>query len=170
MSFLFAQSGSLAFQTGMGWALVSGLAIVLGRKASRIVLIVLGTLIVWYCAYDLFDFSRDIGGSDAGILSTHLRKHGWVGPGDMVAHTVVAFWILSMIALVLACVALPILRIRPVGNPELEAISGLPVGVLPDGQPIPDDLALGFELPPEGLAGEMHQNFTNGPHQTNTQR
>lgn len=77
MSYLFTESGSPAFWTGMGWAIGLALLGLMGRLSARITLLVFGTLFLWYCVYDLLDFARDVNRTDAGILARWLIEQDW---------------------------------------------------------------------------------------------
>lgn len=79
MSYLFTNVGSLAFYAGIGWAVGLMLLGLLGRLSARLVLLVLGTIFLWYCFYDLFDFTRDVQRTDAGILARYIHSREWPG-------------------------------------------------------------------------------------------
>jgi len=109
MSFLFTEPGSLAYFTGMGWAALLILMAPL-RTTARYTLIIIGTLFVWYCLYDMFDFARDIRKTDAGILAAYLEKTGRVSGGS---ETWICFiWLTSMLVL-LFFILKPVLRKAP---------------------------------------------------------
>ncbi|MBI3395462.1 MAG: M50 family metallopeptidase [Spirochaetia bacterium] len=189
MSFLFTETGTLAFWTGMGWALASLAAVLLGRRVSRVTLIALGTLFLWYCLYDLFDFSRDLSRSDAGILAEHFRRLGWVGQGESAASFIAGSWIIAMVGILAAFLVPPVLRRIPApvpapafapGDPALDpALAGIvPLGdgVPAFGAPVPAPMATGgqpgpmptapiplpFALDAEAMA-QLPPGFFDGP-------
>ena len=178
ISLLFTRVGELAFGVGMAWSLVLFIPALASRFLSRIVLIVLGTLFVWYCLFDMFDFTRDIRQTDAGILAIYAAGQGWVenkAPGDLSAlsYSVSIIWCLTML-LILYMNLKPVFR-RPAppataaeAEPELEPgpqeFPGevtpeiqdwfLSQGLGPDGQPLPPEL-LELQNNPLFLDGDM---------------
>lgn len=118
MSSLFTDTGSTAFWTGIGWAACCLIVSVIGRMPSRILLVAVGTLFLWYCVYDLFDFSRDLRRSDAGILAQHLVRQGWNLPGESLALTIVALWIAGMILITTVILFPALIPNRPVPQPS----------------------------------------------------
>ena len=76
--YLFTSWGSLAFLVSIGWAGAFALGFLGGRLCSRYILLVLGTLFVWYSLYDLLDFiNKDAYRTDAGILAVHMLEGNW---------------------------------------------------------------------------------------------
>ncbi len=74
ISYIFTDWGSVAFFTGIGWALFFTLMIFMGNQFVRYTMIVVGTIFIWYCFFDTLDFERDLINTDAGILSRFLLK------------------------------------------------------------------------------------------------
>lgn len=102
MSYLFTVVDTTAFYTGMGWSLFLMLPIVFGRRVSRYMLIVLGTAFIWYSVYDIFDFTRDVTSTDAGILARYIFSKDWLTQSDPVALSVYIsiIWTACMLLLV----------------------------------------------------------------------
>ncbi|MBL8018300.1 MAG: M50 family metallopeptidase [Leptospirales bacterium] len=74
MTLLFTHGGSLAFTTGLGWSLCLLFCSALGSQYARNALIIVGTMFLWYSFFDLFDFTRDVKQTDAGILARYARS------------------------------------------------------------------------------------------------
>ncbi|MCE9597792.1 MAG: M50 family metallopeptidase [Spirochaetia bacterium] len=74
MTLLFTHGGSLAFTTGLGWSLCLLFCAALGPQYARNALIIVGTMFLWYSFFDLFDFTRDVKQTDAGILARYARS------------------------------------------------------------------------------------------------
>ncbi len=147
MSALFTDTGSTAFWTGIGWAALCLAVSVVGRVPSRILLVAVGTLFLWYCVFDLFDFSRDLRRSDAGILAQHLMKQGWSLPGETLALTIVALWISGMIVIA-GVILFPALM--PHRAPAQEA----PVNSTPNSNPMPHSEGGGVDPAFHGPGGD----------------
>ena len=173
MSFLFTDIGSVAFFTGSLWALLLFLPL-FSRIAARYCLVLLGTLFVWYCFYDMFDFTRDILKTDAGILANYLRDGSPALADSLSARSlalIVSVLWCFIILTVIALLAYPALRplpsqVPPAPPPPVELIDEFPGelseevqdwflrhGLGPDGQQLPQEL---FELksapPPKDMA------------------
>lgn len=74
MTALYCAPGSLAFTTGIGWALGLLFACALGERYARVAVLIVGTMFLWYSFFDLFDFTRDVKRTDAGILARFLKS------------------------------------------------------------------------------------------------
>ncbi len=184
MSFLFTDVGKLAFYTGVGWSIVL-MPFAFSRRLARFALILMGTIFVWYCFYDMFDFTRDVRTTDAGILATYLSKQGILKSSPdstIVAYTISVIWCIAVVA----CIALflrPVFMRRPSPPPppEAEPASDIPEefpgeltpqvqewflnrGLGPDGQPLPEELlALRAELGEGGGAPGAPGASTGAP-------
>lgn len=79
MSFLFTEIGGAAFYTGIGWGLGLMVVALLGQIPARLALLIVGSVAMWYCLYDLLDFTREIERTDAGIFAAYLKSRGWTG-------------------------------------------------------------------------------------------
>jgi len=77
MTFLFTESGSIAFYTGAGWALLLFIVSGAGNMISRYAIIALGTIFVWYSIYDTFDFTGNIQNTDASFLANYLIQNNF---------------------------------------------------------------------------------------------
>ena len=172
MSFLFSRVDSHGFYTGMGWAVGLILLGLLGRLSARLVLLVLGTIFVWYCFFDLFDFTRDIERTDAGILARYIQANQWpvfgewnVGALASATSIVWCFCMFGVLAATLGPVLSTMMRGTPVPPPpEPAAVPGPPEfpgemtpdvqewllhnGFGLDGRPLPPEL---LEEPPVSM-------------------
>jgi hypothetical protein len=177
MSYLFSSAGSVAFYAGLGWSVGLVLLGLLGRLSARLTLLVFGTIFLWYCFYDLFDFTRDIHRTDAGILARYIQARRWPLPGQWgdgeLAAAISVIWCLAMFA-ILAAVLGPVLRemlgATPTAAPDTApAEVGLPAfpgevtpdvqewllmnGFGLDGRPLPPELLA--EAPPSAGTGNF---------------
>lgn len=142
MSYLFTEIGSLAFFTGLGWA--AGLAALgsFGRQGARFALLIFGTLFLFYCFYDLYDFPRDLHATDAGILAQYIRAKDWTYFGDWnatdLAVAISIVWSLLMFV-ILGLVLAPVFQemIAPTPLPPAPAPAEPPAGTFP-GEMTPD--------------------------------
>ena len=92
MSYLFANIGSVAFYAGIGWGVGWILLGLLGRLSARLTLLVFGTIFLWYCFYDLFDFYPRSGADGRGnsralyrgaaVAGIRRLERGLAGFGD----------------------------------------------------------------------------------------
>lgn len=98
VSVLFTEGAGTAFLTGIGWALAFLVPVALGRNAARATLLVVGTLLLWYCFFDLFDFAGPGGRTDADILADFLARQRVIAPDSVVAasRTAAATWAVGM--------------------------------------------------------------------------
>ncbi len=105
MSYVFTIFGSTAFLVGLGWAAALGIiSLFMPAVVSSGALLLLGTLFLWYCFYDLLDFARDISATDAGILAVYLVEKNWAPSGIDVASLtgwIAALWSLMALIIVL---------------------------------------------------------------------
>lgn len=150
MCSLFAGPSQTAYLIGLGWTLVFLLPLLLGRTVSRYTLIVLGTLFIWYCVYDMFDFTGDITKTDAGVLARFLIRGGFLISGPLAEPAVAA----TMISIVwcLLMTGMIYLFLRPIvaGKDERDFI---------DEEPEPDmENPFPADIPPEVL----HWLLANG--------
>lgn len=139
MSHLFTEQGSLAAYVGMGWAFGILLMILPGERAAGILLVVLGTLFVWYSFFDLFDFTAQVDSTDAGILAAYLDQRLGSGTGEPatgLAYAISAVWSVLIVAMIL-------LVLRPLLSSGESAT--------PDAVPHPDD----FAPPAPAFPGEI---------------
>lgn len=171
MSYLFANPASIAFYAGIGWSLGLLLLAVLGALPARLALLILGTVFVWYCFFDLFDFTRDIERTDAGILARYILANDWPGFADSDPITLASgisvvwcFLMFGMLAIFLGPVLGEMTASTPVPPaPEPTTEEGLAY----PGEPTPEVqewlLANGFgldgrPLPPELLESPLSPN------------
>ncbi len=165
-SMLFTRGADTAFLTGTGWAIALALLAIPGRAVARAALLVVGTLLLWYCFFDLFDFIRPGSSTDADLLAQYLVREGHIARG---AVSTAATGIASAWVLILACGLLVTLHRVSVASdrtaapapaestpeiPEQEAFPGeltpevelwlMQRGLGADGQPL---LPVGMELP-----------------------
>ena len=172
MSLLFTKGADPAFLTGIGWACALMVPVFLGRRASRATLLALGTLLLWYCFFDLFDFTGPASRTDADILADFLARQGFIKSASVpLASTIVALsWAIAIALCVFLLLRGPALGAHSGAHPgqaeadaatrsaEQEVFPGeltpevelwlLQRGLAPDGQPL---LADGIELPREVL-------------------
>lgn len=136
MTALYCAPGSMAFTTGIGWGIGLFVAVVAGEKTARAGLLIVGTVFLWYSFFDLFDFTRDIKRTDAGILARFLKSHADIPWSVTTIAAAVSFaWTAIMMALVYAFIGTTIIH-RPVGTPApIETPPG-PEGVAP-AAPVP---------------------------------
>ncbi|MBE7440205.1 MAG: M50 family metallopeptidase [Spirochaetales bacterium] len=106
---LYMEPMGLAFNTAAGWAAAFGLASFLPGWFMRIMLGSTGTVIVWYCLYDMFDFAGQIEHTDAGILAQFLVQQGMVVDADFLSYAISFSWVAIMLA-VMAYTLWPALR------------------------------------------------------------
>jgi len=97
MTHLFTIPKSPASYTGYGWSFLLVIASFAGERTARIALKLLGSLFVWYCMFDLFDFTDSILNSDAGALARFLAFRSV--PIAVAARLIAAAWIAIMIAI-----------------------------------------------------------------------
>lgn len=172
MSYLFANIGSVAFYAGIGWGVGWILLGLLGRLSARLTLLVFGTIFLWYCFYDLFDFTREVARTDAGILARYIQAQQWPGFDDWSAGSLASAISLVWCALIfgiLSAVLGPILAQMAAATPapppaEDAPLDGVGDPAMPEfpGEVTPDVqewlLMNGFgldgrPLPPELLDG-----------------
>ncbi len=140
MSYLFTTPGEPAFFTGIGWSLGFAVLAAAGALTARLTLIVFGVLCLWYCVYDLLDFTREITRTDAGILAIYMQAQNWP-LADSVSVTTLA-GLISIVWTVLSLAALA-LTLAP-------AIFSRPPAPAPASvSPPPPDPAFPGELTPE---------------------
>ena len=96
MTLLFSPFFSPGFYTGVAWSLVLLLPVFVGPTSSRLALLVLGGWFLWYCMYDLFDFTRDIASTDAFLLASYLQEEGAEPEG--LARFISVVWAVILIA------------------------------------------------------------------------
>lgn len=98
MSLLFTTGADAAFLTGFGWSIAMLVPVVLGRRASRATLLAVGTLLLWYCFFDLFDFAAPGSRTDADILADFFVTQGIVDQTSrsFVTTAIAASWALSV--------------------------------------------------------------------------
>lgn len=179
MSYLFANIGSIAFYAGIGWAVGWILLGLLGRLSARLTLLVFGTIFLWYCFYDLFDFTRDLQRTDAGILARYIQARAWPGIGEWsatsLASTISLLWcafIFGILAVVLGPVIREMIDVTPVPEPASDGGLGdltapeFPGEVTPDVQEwlLMNGFGLdGRPLPPELLDEPPVANGISNP-------
>lgn len=168
MSYLFANPASVAFYAGIGWSLGLLVLAMLGALPARLALLVLGTVFVWYCFFDLFDFTRDIERTDAGILARYILANDWPGFADSdpisLASGVSIIWCFLMFGM-LAIFLGPVLREMtastpvPPAPPAEDELAGFADGMAYPGEPTPEVqewlLANGFGLDGRPLPPEL---------------
>ncbi len=127
MSHAFTDRGSLASYVGIGWSFAILLCILPGERPAGVLLIVLGTLFVWYSFFDLFDFTGNVLSTDAGILATYLQKvynPAAEHPPVTLAHFISAAWSLLIVGIIY-------LALRPVLPRAARSPAPLPVETEP---------------------------------------
>jgi len=159
MCFLFTKTGGLASYTGLGWTIVLIVISLVNRNIARYTLIVTGTLFIWYCIYDMFDFTGDIQNTDAGILASFLTSRGLIDMEiNSLSYAISIIWSLIMIGIIIIFMRNAILNQQEAENEidsqdtdeEPVAFPGemtpeimewlLRKGFGPDGQPLPEEL------------------------------
>ena len=161
MTYLFTTPGSTAFFTGLGWAAVLLLVCGGGEVIGELCLVVLGTLFAWYCVFDLFDFTRDVLQTDAGILARFIVANEWPLLGAWPVSTLAVLASICWVAVMLTVLTLSVRHAMldrlpgpPVASePEFETEAGFPGEVTPevqdwllkngfglDGRPLPLEL------------------------------
>lgn len=122
VSLLFTSPGSVAFLTGTGWAFGLIVICLLDRRIARIALVVLGTFTVWYCIFDLFDFTRDIHATDAGILARFMGARFWwparILSEENLAYAISIVWTLLMLSILILILRPAIFRKSPTTLPD----------------------------------------------------
>lgn len=136
MSYLFAGSLSLAFYTGLLWALVIFCITLLGRHLSTLTLLVLGTLFIWYSIYDLYDFTRELNNTDAGILAAYAKAQGWTEMSQKAtARTISLIWTI-IIPFILYFFLKGIVNSGIVSSTTVSNHKAQPENTQPEGQPL----------------------------------
>ena len=93
----FSETGELAFYTGMLFSIIMMIAAWANVLATRVLLVGLGTSLALYSMYDLFDFTRSVSSTDAGILARWLIPESEPEAMEVMGYIVAIFW--SMISL-----------------------------------------------------------------------
>lgn len=162
MCFLFTRPAGTAFFVGLGWSFLLFFGALLGRVVSRYLLIALGAVFIWYCFFDMFDFTRNMAGTDAGILAEYMKTHAWFGLGatsdSLAVGTVISITWCILMALAIYRSVSPFIRPTPAApepesapaepppeefpgevTPEIE-IWLLKNGLGSDGKPLPQEI------------------------------
>lgn len=131
-SLLFTRGADTAFLIGMGWSLSFLVLAVFGRQVARAALVVLGTLILWYCFFDLFDFADAQSRTDADILSDFLVREGLIGQDarPLVSATIALSWAVLIVLLLFG-----LLRGQLLGKQRVPVAPGPPPEELPESFP-----------------------------------
>ena len=150
MSHTFTEQGSLASYVGIGWSFAILLLMLPGKKPASVLLVVLGTLFVWYSFFDLFDFTDNVHATDAGILAAYLQRQytpAEVRPATGLAYTISVIWS-AMILGVMYLVLRPVL-------PRMERAPAPP----PEPEPLPMDAQFPGEVTPEVAEWLMQRGY-----------
>lgn len=75
-SFKYTVRGDLAYSTGIGAGILMLIISLISEKISRAGLIFMGAAISLYSVYDLFDFTKNVNHTDAGILASWILGKG----------------------------------------------------------------------------------------------
>lgn len=160
MCSFFAGPSQTTYLLGLGWTLVLLLPLFLGRTVSRYTLIVLGTLFIWYCVYDMFDFTGDIGRTDAGVLARYLINSGFLKSGPLADPKIAAALISIVWCLIMAVMVY--LFLRPVIGRDGEDDSVKHDTETESEDPFPADMPpevlqwlLINGIPPESIQGQV---------------
>ncbi|MCB1323790.1 MAG: M50 family metallopeptidase [Spirochaetales bacterium] len=129
MTYLFTAPGSTAFFTGLGWAAVLLLVCGGGEMIGEVCLVALGTLFAWYCVFDLFDFTRDVLQTDAGILARYIVASEWPVLGAWPVGTLAVLASIFWVAVMLTVLGLS------VRHAMLDRLPGPPVAAEPEPEP-----------------------------------
>lgn len=141
MTSLYCAPGSLAFTTGIGWSLALLFACVLGERYARIAVLIVGTMFLWYSFFDLFDFTRDVKRTDAGILARFLKSKADIAVSVTGLSAVISvLWTAAMLAMLYYLLGTIIIQhaAKPAAEPPQTAPG--PMGPLADplqGPPLP---------------------------------
>lgn len=81
MSLLFTDPGSPAFLTGLIASIFFFSMLLFETRVTGLVMLLTGTLLVWYSFFDTLDFTTKVTRTDAGILASYLVNRGVVS-GD----------------------------------------------------------------------------------------
>ncbi len=115
MTQLFTLESNLAYKVGMGWSVVIFLASLIGKGASKYLLLSLGTVFIWYSFFDLFDFTGGAQSTDAAILSQYIKSEQWFFLSQLEEKNLISyisfFWSILVVCIV-ALVLLPVFRNR----------------------------------------------------------
>jgi hypothetical protein len=126
MTHLFAPAMGIAYYTGFGWSAVLVVPLLFGREPSAYTLKILGTLFIWYCLYDLYDFSDGIERSDAGAFAAYIVRKSGIGSVEPLARGIAIVWALLVVGVIYTV-------LRPVlfraGNPAPQAGPSIPDGI-----------------------------------------
>lgn len=126
MTLLFTHGGSLAFTTGLGWSLCLLFCAALGSQYARNALIIVGTMFLWYSFFDLFDFTRDVKQTDAGILARYARSQlQFQSSVGLLSTSVSIAWAITMLVAVWFILA-PLLKRQALQAPAPEAPPATP--------------------------------------------
>ncbi len=138
ISYLFTESGSLAFFVGLGWAGALCLFALSGTLAARLMLLFLGVFFTWYSLYDLLDFTRGEQQSDASILADYLREEGWSFFQSIEKNRLTNAIALSWSAIVLAMSGFFLYPVLGIGNIRKNAsyTEGKAKGLLPQSKAV----------------------------------
>jgi hypothetical protein len=160
MTLLFTHGGSLAFTTGLGWSLCLLFCAALGSQYARNALIIVGTMFLWYSFFDLFDFTRDVKQTDAGILARYARSQLHIESSVGTLSTSVSIaWALTMFLAVWFILA-----------PLLKRQAQIPPATDESIAPTPDPILTVVGLPPVTGPAVMVPNgsFAQKPNTTPT--
>lgn len=160
MSYLFTEPGSPAFYTGIGWGLGTLCLCLLGRAFARVTLLTLGSIALWYCLYDLLDFTRELQRTDAGIFARYIQAQDWpLGRAlslQQLAGSISLIWsaiVVLAIVMTLRPVLFPPRQFLPAESPPTPLEKAFPGEITPpvqewllsngfglDGKPLPAEL------------------------------
>lgn len=130
MTYLFTEPGSTAYLTGLLTSLGLLILLVLGRDAAGKGLVVLGSFLVFYSLFDLFDFRKNASTTDAAILARYLGARGWSHAESLIT-PISLFWS----ALIVGGVALSLRSALLHAGQSAVPAGTTPMGGLPIGGP-----------------------------------
>lgn len=99
MSFVFTEPGSTAYLTGLLSSLFLVVLLFLGIEPAGKGLVVIGSFLIFYSLFDLFDFHSIQPNNDAKILIQYLQNQGYQNASNLVG-TITFIWSAFIIAIV----------------------------------------------------------------------
>lgn len=174
MTYLFTNVTDPGFLTGAGWAIAIGLS-AMHTTAARISLTATGVIFIFYSLFDLFDFTRNLLATDAGILAHYLVNNGYsTSSVTALAGTVSVFLSLTIIVLLYAVLKPAVSHVLAVSAdadfsgsepemnpasqedtaesfPEIPDPAAKPVGITADIENQSAEIAADFESEPAGF-------------------
>lgn len=106
MSYLFTGLADTGFLIGSAWSIIIGLT-TLHERAARITLVASGVFFIFYSLFDLFDFHRNLLGTDAGILANYLVSRNYSSMSVQSIATITSFALSGLIVSMLYVILKP---------------------------------------------------------------